>query len=123
MVSNDTRLNMTVAIIIVAVDLRGCMIDRAIASARSLNFTAMHDFELQTRFKYCDSCTHGQNIFCQLLFLQIGSKLNLYVQYSKIEIYFEIRGFDNLIAFRTGMGSACAHRPAPNADMQKETQR
>ena len=34
MVSNDTRLNMTVAIIIVAVDLRGCMIDRAIASAR-----------------------------------------------------------------------------------------
>ena len=35
MVSNDTRLNMTVAIIIVAVDLPGCMIDRAIASARS----------------------------------------------------------------------------------------
>ena len=98
MVSNDTRLNMAVAIIIVAVDLRGCMIDRAIASARSLNFTAMHDFELQTRFKYCDSCTHGQNIFCQLLFLQIGSKLNLYVQYSKIEIYLEIWGFDNLSA-------------------------
>ena len=34
--------------------------------------------------------------FCQLVFLQIGSKLNLYVQCSKIEIYFEIRGFDNL---------------------------
>ena len=33
MVSNDTRLNMAVAIIIVAVDLRGCMIDRAIARA------------------------------------------------------------------------------------------
>ena len=29
MVSNDTRLNMTVAIIIVAVDLPGCMIDRS----------------------------------------------------------------------------------------------
>ena len=37
MVSNDTRLNMTVAIIIVAVDLPRCMIDRAIESARSLN--------------------------------------------------------------------------------------
>ena len=34
--------------------------------------------------------------FCQLVFLEIGSKLNLYVQYSKIEIYLEIRGFDNL---------------------------
>ena len=33
MVSNDTRLDMTVAIIIVNVDLPGCMIDRAIASA------------------------------------------------------------------------------------------
>ena len=33
MVSNDTKLDMTVAIIIVAVDLPGCMIDRAIASA------------------------------------------------------------------------------------------
>ena len=71
MVSNDTRLNMTVAIIIVAVDLRGCMIDRAIASARSLNFTAMHDFELQTRFKYCDACTHGQNIFASLFFCRL----------------------------------------------------
>jgi len=34
--------------------------------------------------------------FCQLVFLEIGSKLNLYVQYSKIEIYLEIWGFDNL---------------------------
>ena len=33
MVSNDTTLDMTVAIIIVTVDLPGCMIDRAIASA------------------------------------------------------------------------------------------
>ena len=33
MVSNDTRLDMTVAIIIVTIDLPGCMIDRAIASA------------------------------------------------------------------------------------------
>ena len=33
MVSNDTMLDMTVAIIIVTVDLPGCMIDRAIASA------------------------------------------------------------------------------------------
>ena len=37
--------------------------------------------------------------FCQLVFLEIGSKLNLYVQYSKIEIYLEIWGFDNLTAF------------------------
>ena len=37
MVSYDTTLDMTVAIIIVAVDLLGCMIDRAIKSARSLN--------------------------------------------------------------------------------------
>ena len=35
MVSNDTRLNMTVAIIIVAVDLRGCMI--RIARSRALD--------------------------------------------------------------------------------------
>ena len=34
--------------------------------------------------------------FCQLVSLQFGSKLNLYVQYSKIEIYLEIRGCDNL---------------------------
>ena len=33
--------------------------------------------------------------FCQLVFLQFGSKLNLYVQYLKIEIYLEIRGCDN----------------------------
>ena len=41
MVSNDTRLNMTVAIIIVAVDLRGCMIDRAIASANNFKILAI----------------------------------------------------------------------------------
>ena len=33
MVSNDTKLDMTVAIIIVTVDLPRCMIDRAIESA------------------------------------------------------------------------------------------
>ena len=38
--------------------------------------------------------------FCQLVFLQFGSKLNLYVQYSKIEIYLEIRGCDNLNVMR-----------------------
>ena len=35
--------------------------------------------------------THGQNIFASLFFLQIGSKPNLYVQYSKIEIYLEVQ--------------------------------
>ena len=44
MVSNDTRLNMTVAIIIVAVDLRGCMIDRAIASANNFKISAIRIF-------------------------------------------------------------------------------
>ena len=55
MVSNDTRLDMTVTIIIVTVDLRAARmhrIDRAIKSERSIaKFTAMHDFELHGRFK------------------------------------------------------------------------
>ena len=62
-----------------------------------LNFEI--DFELQTRFKYREasrSIYTWAKYFCQLVFLQIGSKLNLYVQYSKIEIYLEIQGFDNL---------------------------
>ena len=48
--------------------------------------------------------------FCQLVFLEIGSKLNLYVQYSKIEIYLEIWGFDNLTLPRR-VGGAGAYMP------------
>ena len=44
----------------------------------------------------CTADTHSYiytwaKYFCQLVFLQIGSKPNLYVQYSKIEIYLEIQ--------------------------------
>ena len=108
MVSNDTKLNMTVAIIIVTVDLPRCMIDRATKSARSLNLppcmisSCMGD---SSRAK----CVHMGKIFLSVCFHAVWIEtriLDLYVQYLKIEIYLEIleiRGCDNLPAVYSGV--------------------
>ena len=86
---------MTVAIIIVAVTLPGCMIDRTIKSARSLNLPPCMISSCK-RDSSRAKCVNMGKIFLSAFSLQFVSKLNMYIQCSKIEIYLEIRGCDNL---------------------------